>query len=50
MKKGFNGLKLGKLLKAEETAIHQELPLGFVLSKVSDQSHVEPDPEKKTGF
>lgn len=40
MKKGFNGLKLGKLLKAEETAIHQELPLGFVLSKVSDQSHV----------
>jgi multidrug efflux pump subunit AcrB len=40
MKKGFNGLTLGKLLNAEEAAIHKELPLGFVLSKVSDQSHV----------
>ena len=40
MKKGFNGLTLGKLLKAEEAAIHQELPVGLVLSKVSDQSHV----------
>ncbi len=40
MKKGFNGLALGKLLKAEEAAIHQELPVGLVLSKVSDQSHV----------
>jgi multidrug efflux pump subunit AcrB len=40
MKKGFNGLTLGKLLNAEETAIHQELPVGLVLSKVSDQSHV----------
>jgi multidrug efflux pump subunit AcrB len=40
MKKGFNGLTLGKLLNAEEAAIDQELPLGIVLSKVSDQSHV----------
>jgi multidrug efflux pump subunit AcrB len=40
MKKGFNGLTLGKLLQAEEAAIHQELPVGLVLSKVSDQSHV----------
>jgi len=40
MKKGFNGLTLGKLLNSEEAAIHQELPLGLVLSKVSDQSHV----------
>lgn len=40
MKKGFNGLTLGKLLKAEETAIRKELPVGLMLSKVSDQSHV----------
>jgi multidrug efflux pump subunit AcrB len=40
MKKGFNGLTLGKLLKAQEAAVHQELPVGLVLSKVSDQSHV----------
>jgi multidrug efflux pump subunit AcrB len=40
MKKGFNGLTLGKSLNAEEAAISKELPLGFVLSKVSDQSHV----------
>jgi multidrug efflux pump subunit AcrB len=40
MKKNFNGLTLGKLLKAEEAAIHQELPVGLVLSKVSDQSRV----------
>jgi len=40
MKKGFNGLTLGKLLKVEETAIHKELPVGLVLSKVSDQSKV----------
>lgn len=40
MKKGFNGLTLGELLKAEEAAIHQELPLGLTLSKVSDQSQV----------
>ncbi|SJZ40419.1 Multidrug efflux pump subunit AcrB [Trichlorobacter thiogenes] len=40
MKKGFNGLTLGKLLKAEETAIRKELPVGLTLSKVSDQSHV----------
>jgi len=40
MKKGFNGLTLGKLLNAEEAAIHQELPLGLEFSKVSDQSHV----------
>jgi multidrug efflux pump subunit AcrB len=40
MKKGFNGLTLGELLNAEEAAIHQELPLGLTLSKVSDQSQV----------
>ncbi|GFO67790.1 multidrug transporter [Geomonas limicola] len=40
MKKGFNGLTLGNLLKAEETAIRKELPVGLTLSKVSDQSHV----------
>ena len=40
MKKGFNGLTLGASLKAEEAQIRKELPLGLVLSKVSDQSHV----------
>lgn len=40
MKKSFNGLTFGKLLKAEETAIRKELPVGLVLSKVSDQSKV----------
>ncbi|MDD2466159.1 MAG: efflux RND transporter permease subunit [Desulfobulbus sp.] len=40
MKKGFNGLTLGTLLKAEEAAMYQELPLGLTLSKVSDQSQV----------
>jgi multidrug efflux pump subunit AcrB len=40
MKKRFNGLTLGASLKAEETAIRQELPVGLVLSKASDQSHV----------
>ncbi len=40
MKKRFNGLTLGASLKAEEKAIREELPLGLVLSKVSDQSHV----------
>jgi len=40
MKKSFNGLTFGKLLKDEETAIHKELPVGLVLSKVSDQSKV----------
>jgi len=40
MKKSFNGLTLGKLLKAEEAAIGKELPVGLVLSKVSDQSQV----------
>jgi len=40
MKKGYNGLTLGKLLNAEETEIGKELPVGIVLSKVSDQSYV----------
>jgi multidrug efflux pump subunit AcrB len=40
MNKGFNGLTLGNLLNAEEKAIHQELPLGLTLSKVSDQFQV----------
>lgn len=40
MKKRFNGMTLGASLRAEETAIGKELPVGLVLSKVSDQSHV----------
>jgi len=40
MKKRFNGLTLGASLKAEEASIRKELPVGLVLSKVSDQSHV----------
>jgi multidrug efflux pump subunit AcrB len=40
MKKGFNGLTLGQLLKAEEAAIHKDLPVGLILSKVSDQAHI----------
>ncbi|MDA8430184.1 MAG: efflux RND transporter permease subunit [Geobacteraceae bacterium] len=40
MKKRFNGLTLGASLQAEETAIRKALPVGLVLSKVSDQSHV----------
>ena len=40
MKKGFNGLSLGKSLNAEEAAIQKGLPVGLELAKVSDQSQV----------
>lgn len=40
MKKGFNGLSLGKSLNAEEAAIQKNLPVGLELAKVSDQSLV----------
>jgi multidrug efflux pump subunit AcrB len=38
MKKGFNGLMLGKSLEAEEASIKTALPLGIELTKVSDQA------------
>jgi len=38
MKKGFNGLKLGKSLAAERENIQKSLPLGMALTKVSDQA------------
>ncbi len=38
MKKGHNGVALGKALEAEEAAVRAELPAGIVLTKVSDQS------------
>lgn len=38
MREGWNGLELGKLLKAEIQAISSELPLGMVLASVTDQS------------
>ncbi|WP_295999244.1 efflux RND transporter permease subunit [Rugamonas sp.] len=38
MKKGQNGLELGKALAAEENDLRATLPTGIVLSKVSDQS------------
>ncbi len=40
MKPRFNGLVLGKRLEKEEAGLRQELPLGFVLTKVSDQAHI----------
>ncbi len=43
MKPRFNGLLLGKRLEEEEAALHQELPLGFVLTKVSDQAKIIKD-------
>jgi multidrug efflux pump subunit AcrB len=38
MKRGFNGLALGKALQAERTAIAAGLPLGMQFSQVSDQA------------
>ncbi|WP_423605474.1 efflux RND transporter permease subunit [Sphingomonas sp. MS122] len=38
MREGWNGLELGKSLKAEVEAISSELPLGMVLAPVTDQS------------
>lgn len=38
MKRGFNGLDLGKSLAVEEASIKGALPLGIEFSKVSDQS------------
>ncbi|MES2148896.1 MAG: efflux RND transporter permease subunit [Pseudomonadota bacterium] len=39
MKKGRNGLALGKALDAEESAIRSTLPLGISFTKVSDQAN-----------
>ena len=38
MREGWNGLDLGKSLKAEVQAISAELPLGMTLSAVTDQA------------
>ncbi|TFW29272.1 efflux RND transporter permease subunit [Duganella callida] len=38
MKKRYNGLELGKALKAEQQAISAELPTGIAFQLVSDQS------------
>ncbi|WP_342251439.1 efflux RND transporter permease subunit [Sphingomonas sp. OTU376] len=38
MREGWNGLDLGKSLKAEVAAISSELPLGMALEPVTDQS------------
>ena len=38
MKKGFNGLTLGKSLTKERDLIQESLPLGMSLTKVSDQA------------
>ena len=38
MREGWNGLELGKSLKAEVQAISSELPLGMTLDPVTDQS------------
>jgi multidrug efflux pump subunit AcrB len=38
MREGWNGLDLGKSLKAEVQAISSELPLGMILDPVTDQS------------
>ncbi len=38
MKKGWNGLELGKALNTQLEAIRSELPLGMTLEKVSDQA------------
>jgi len=43
MKPGFNGLKLGEALNAEEVAIHHELPTGITFSKITDQAKVIDD-------
>ena len=38
MREGWNGLDLGKALDAETASINAEMPLGMMLSKVTDQS------------
>ncbi|GAB7393133.1 efflux RND transporter permease subunit [Enterobacter asburiae] len=38
MRKGWNGLAVGKALDAETTKINDSLPLGMSLTKVTDQS------------
>ncbi len=38
MREGWNGLDLGKSLKAEVAAISSELPLGMSLTRVTDQA------------
>ena len=43
MKPGFNGLTLGGALKAEDAAIHRELPTGVSFSKITDQAKVIDD-------
>lgn len=40
MKLGFNGLKLGEALNAEEVAIHHETPVGIRFTKITDQAKV----------
>ena len=43
MKPGFNGLKLGEALNAEEVAIHHETPVGIAFTKITDQAKVIDD-------
>ena len=43
MKPGFNGLKLGEALNAEEIAIHHALPTGIAFTKITDQAKVIED-------
>jgi multidrug efflux pump subunit AcrB len=38
MQEGWNGLKLGEALEAEEKKINNELALGYQLKKITDQS------------
>ncbi|GJE61422.1 efflux RND transporter permease subunit [Methylobacterium trifolii] len=43
MKLGFNGLKLGEALNAEEVTIHHALPTGISITKITDQAKVIDD-------
>ncbi|MGU3540477.1 efflux RND transporter permease subunit [Methylobacterium sp. A54F] len=43
MKPGFDGLKLGQALNAEEVAIHHETPTGITFTKITDQARVIDD-------
>ncbi|MCY1643465.1 efflux RND transporter permease subunit [Methylorubrum sp. SL192] len=43
MKPGYNGLKLGEALNAEEVAIHHETPVGITFTKITDQAKVIED-------
>ncbi|KAB1072280.1 efflux RND transporter permease subunit [Methylobacterium planeticum] len=40
MKPGYNGLSLGEALNAEEVRIHQDMPTGLSLAKITDQAKV----------